>query len=119
MQNKFIEISLHQFMQRIWESYGEIFIPLINGSVTVFRDEPNPHDSIQKTLCYWFQFSQNLVLAVIPYDVMVKVDKTGSLIIPKKYISTSIQEPINEDLELWFFKKADVIETDKLFPELF
>lgn len=111
-------------MQRIWGSYGEIFIPLINGTVTVFRDEPNPHDSTQKTLCYRFQFSQNSVLAVIPYDVMVKVDKTGSLIIPKKYISTSIKEiyedlELYEELELWFFKKADVIETDKLFPELF
>lgn len=46
MQNKFIEISLHQFMQRIWGSYGEIFIPLINGTVTVFRDEPNPQISV-------------------------------------------------------------------------
>lgn len=93
------KLTIHQFMSAIWDHYGKVTIPLINGSVVIFKDEPRTDSDAKQ--CYWIQSSENEILAVIPFNAEVFVNYEGELIIPNEYAVDN-----KDDLVLRFYQKS-------------
>lgn len=72
-------ITMQSLMSRISNDVSQ-FVSLseVNGVLKVFDDT--------NAKSYWFQFHENEVFAIVPYDLIVNVSADGGLIIPKKYI---------------------------------
>lgn len=94
------KMKMHDFMSDIWDDFGQVTIPEMNGSVLIFRDEKNVHGPPDHVYSYWIQFNDNDVLAVVPFDAEIEVHDQG-IIIPGKY-----REESAINIELKFFYKA-------------
>lgn len=93
------KLTMDQFMSAIWDHFGKVTIPLINGSVVIFRDDPRVNSDAKQ--CYWIQYSEDEILAVIPFNTEVFVNYEGELIIPKEYVIGN-----KADLVLRFYQKS-------------
>lgn len=115
-----IKTTMHQFMSAIWDLFGSVKVPDVNGVVEVLRDEPvvnwkELHPGTKEVLCYWFQFSQNHQLAIVPFDAEVFVNYEGDLVIPNQYVQpqefeSCYDESMGCDLILRFYQKAPKLD---------